>query len=140
MIPSSAPASAGPGLPAASAPGSTGTNNHSPVPSDLSTRELGLALGGAEFPVVVSPRATALKSSPSLATIWRLDHVPTHGGFKLADNPPCYELPGQCVFQAHLAWCSDARSNRLSGTSDARHYARYLIGHAGNGACFGRWS
>ncbi len=76
-------------------------------------------------------------SSFLLATKWRVAQIPTHGGLKLADSPPCYKSPRQSGFQDHSG---RGTSPRLSRGSDARHYARHLMRCADNGAHSGRWS
>jgi len=99
-----------------------------PGPTDSAN----LVQNRARFRHVSSP-----KNSPAPATKWRAAHVPTHGGLKLADSPPCYKTPGQRRFQC----CSGMGAGPgLRRVSDARHYARHLVNVARNGAHSGRWS
>lgn len=80
------------------------------------------------------------KSSATSTTKWRAACVPTHGGLKLADSPPCCKMPGHKVFRGVWPMATEAWRSGLSRAFNARHYARHLVSRRRNGARSGRWS
>lgn len=66
--------------------------------------------------------------------------VPTHGGLKLADSPPCYNVPYQQLI-LFVPPCSEtAPKHRCVDAFNARHYVRYLVVPSRNGALASGWS